>query len=80
MALEYAYTLTEAQTELTAWKECEHALATGQAKAYRIGSREFTAIDLPEIRKQIIKFSNIVKVLSGNARSTRVVRVVPRDL
>ena len=80
MALEHAYTLTEAKAELELWKECMHDLASGQAKAYRVGSREFTALDIPEIRKQITILSNAVKVLSGNARRSRVVRVVPRDL
>ncbi len=80
MALEYAYTLAEAQAELSSWKQCMSALATGQTKAYRIGTREYTSFDLPEVRKQITILSNAVKVLSGNARSSRVVRVVPRDL
>ncbi|MCE5342218.1 MAG: DUF6148 family protein [Eubacteriales bacterium] len=80
MALEYAYTLAEAQEELAAWKKCAHDLATGQAQNYRIGNREFTAIDLPEVRRQIQILSNAVQVLSGKARSTSVVRVVPRDL
>ncbi|NLV58696.1 MAG: hypothetical protein GXY67_07980 [Clostridiales bacterium] len=80
MALEYAYTLQEAQEQLALWKDCLTALATGQAKSYRIGSREFTAFDIPAVNKQIMILSNAVKVLSGNARKSRVVRVVPRDL
>ena len=39
MAITTAYTLTEAQEMLDAWKACEKALASGQAKEYRVGSR-----------------------------------------
>ena len=37
MAYTGAYTLEEAREYLTLWKDCERALATGQAKAYRVG-------------------------------------------
>lgn len=74
-----AYTLAEAQEELARWKECERQLATGQAKQYKIGTREFHSIDLPYIVKQINRFSNIVARLQGTARSIRVQRVVFRD-
>lgn len=39
MAATSAYTLTEAREQLQLWKECEKALASGQAKAYRIGTQ-----------------------------------------
>lgn len=80
MAATSAYTLTEAREQLQLWKECEKALAGGQAKAYRIGSREYTAFDLNEIAKRIEYFANVVEALSGTVRTSRVVRVVPRDL
>ena len=80
MAITTAYTLAEARENLNLWKECERALASGQAKAYRVGSREFTAFDLSEVTKRIEHFSNVVEALSGSARTTRVTRVVPRDL
>ena len=81
MSVQYAYTLTEAKEMLTRWKDCEMQLASGQAKHYRIGSREFTSVDLPEIAKRITYFSNVVDALTnGTARKARVVRVVPRDL
>lgn len=80
MAVTYAYTLTEAREMLTLWKECERALASGQAKAYKVGTREFTALDLDEIAARINYFGNVVEALSGNVRTKRVVRVVPRDL
>ncbi len=80
MALTSVYTLAEAKEQLALWKACYKALAEGQAKAYRVGSREFTAFDLPEVLKQIEAMSNVVESLSGTVRTSRVVRVVPRDL
>ena len=80
MAITSAYTLPEAREILELWKECYRALAEGQAKSYRVGTREFTAFDLPEVAKQIEILSNVVESLSGQVRTTRVVRVVPRDL
>lgn len=80
MAITTAYSLKEAQEMLSLWKECEFTLASGQAKEYRIGTREFTAVDLPDIAARINYFGNVVEALSGKARTTRVTRVVPRDL
>lgn len=80
MAITTAYTLAEAREMLTLWKECEKALASGQAKEYRVGTREFTAVDLPDIAARINYFGNVVEALSGSVRTKRVLRVVPRDL
>lgn len=74
------YTLAEAKEMLEMWKACEQALASGQAERYRIGSREYEAIDLDKIAARINYFSNLVEALSGNVRTRRVVRIVPRDL
>ncbi len=74
-----AYTLSEARDMLALWKDCYKALAGGQAKYYRIGTREFQSIDLPEIERQIMRFQEVVDELSGAGR-TRVRRVVFRDL
>lgn len=75
-----AYTLAEARDMLEKWKECERELASGQSKRYRIGSREFEAVDLPEVASRITYFANLVEALSGKVRTKRVVCVVPRDL
>ena len=80
MAVTTAYTLEEAKEMLEMWKACEKALASGQAKRYRVGTREFEAIDLPEIAARITYFANVVESLSGTVRTKRVTRVVPRDL
>jgi len=80
MAIQTEYTITEAREMLQLWKDCERALASGQAKEYRIGTREFTAIDLPEIAQRINYFGNVIEALSGSARTVRVARIVPRDL
>ncbi|MBQ8708508.1 MAG: hypothetical protein IJ523_10515 [Succinivibrionaceae bacterium] len=73
------FTLIEAQTQLALWKTCAQELASGQAKRYRIGTREFEALDLDEIYRMIRYFAGIVDKLNGSARSTRVQVVVPRD-
>lgn len=80
MSVQYQYTLVEARENLALCKEALKALISGQAKAYRIGSREFTALDIDELRKLIEYFGNIVEALSGAVKTNRVVRVVPRDL
>lgn len=80
MAITTAYSITEAREMLALWKDCEKALASGQAKAYRVGTREFEAVDLPEIAERIRYFSNVIESLSGTKRTSRVTRVVPRDL
>lgn len=80
MAITTSYTITEAREMLALYKEAERELVTGQVKSYRIGSRELTLLDLNDIIKQIERFSNMIDALSGNARTSRVTRVVPRDL
>lgn len=80
MAAITGYTLDEAKEMLDQWKACEKALASGQAQSYRVGTREWTSIDLKEISERIVYFSNLVEALSGNVRTRRVTRVVPRDL
>ena len=80
MGAKSAYTLPEAQNMLKLWKECEVALASGQATSYKVGSRECTLIDMQDIRSAIEYFSNLVEALSGKARTKRVARVVFRDL
>ena len=80
MSVTYAYTLTEARNMLSLCKEALTELLTGQAKSYRIGTREYTALDIDDLIKQITFFSNIVEALSGNVRTKNVARVIPRDL
>nr|DAU77513.1 MAG TPA: hypothetical protein [Caudoviricetes sp.] len=80
MAAINAYTLDEAQEMLNLCKQALKELINGQAKSYRVGTREFTALDLDDLKAEIIYFSNIVEALSGSVRTKRVARVVPRDL
>lgn len=80
MAAITAYTLTEAREMLELCKQALKELVSGQAKSYRIGTREFTALDADELMDQIVYFSNLVEALSGAVRTKRVARVVPRDL
>ncbi len=80
MAITSGYTLEEAREMLAAWKAAEKALASGQAKRYRIGTREFESVDLPDIAARIKYFSDLVEAYSGEVRTKRVARVIPRDL
>lgn len=80
MAATTAYTLEEARGMLTLCKTALQELLSGQAKSYKIGTREFTALDADDLMKQIVYFSNLVDALSGNVRTRRVARIVPRDL
>lgn len=74
------YTLEEAKEMLKIWKDCELALASGQAKEYQIGTRSFTSVDLPDIVARVNYFANKIEQLSGKSRTSRVTRIVPRDL
>lgn len=80
MAVIHAYTLAEAQEMLQLCKTALQELISGQAKSYRVGTREFTSLDIDDLWKEIEKFSNLVEALKGETRTKRVARVVPRDL
>ena len=80
MAALNAYTLEEAQEMLTLCKTALKELISGQAQSYRIGTREFTALDQDELMDDIVYFSNLVEALTGSVRTKRVARVIPRDL
>lgn len=80
MSIINAYTLTEARTMLELCKTALQELISGQAKSYRVGTREYTALDIDDLWREIEKFSNLVEALSGSTRTKRVARVIPRDL
>ena len=48
-----AYTREEAVQMLALWKNAEKVLAQGTAKSYKIGTREYHAVDLPDIAARI---------------------------
>lgn len=76
-----AYTLAQARKMLELCQEAHRELLSGGgAKSYRIGTREFTAFDLKELREEERYWANMVEALSGAVRTSRVTRVVPRDL
>ena len=80
MAFISAYSLSEARSLLALYKVAEIALVDGQAKSYKIGTREFTALDLPVILQRIRELAKTIEGLEGNMRTKRAVMVVPRDL
>lgn len=80
MAATTAYDLVEARAMLTLCKTALNELVSGQAKSYRVGTREFTALDIDELLRLIRYYSDLVETMSGKARGAKVTRVVPRDL
>ena len=74
-----AFSMEELKALLTVWKDCYKALATGQASYYRIGTREFQAIDLDKIKAQIKEIQDAIDEKAGS-KKPRVHRVVYRDL
>lgn len=74
------YTLTEARSLLALYKEAEIALVDGQAKSYKIGTREFTSLDVAWLQQRIRELAKTIEGLEGNVRTKRAVMVVPRDL
>ena len=76
-----AYTLEEAMQNLQIWKECEREIAKGQAHSYKIGTREFTSLNIKEVHGMVVYFKNeIDKMMGRNGSNTSVRRVLPRDL
>lgn len=80
MAITDVWTLTEAINMVNEIKTAIRSIVNGTSKSYRIGTREYTALDIDELRKMLDYFGNVVEALSGRARTKRVTRVVPRDL
>ena len=74
-----AYTYEEAKLYLSQYKEALTAVVDGQAKSYRIGSREVTLIDPDYIEAMIDKFAAIVEKYETNTKPARSVAVVFRD-
>ena len=80
MSITVAYTLEEAQQCLVDAKQALQDTLAGQAKRYKIGTREYEALSLDALKRMIEYYANIVESLSGGTRTNRVARVVPRDL
>ena len=74
-----AYTYEEAKLYLSQYKEALTAVVDGQAKSYKIGSREVTLIDPDYIEAMIDKFAAIVEKYETNTKPARSVAVVFRD-
>lgn len=80
MSAKTAYELTEAKSMLALCKTAMNELVSGQAKSYKIGTREFTTFDIDELLRLIRYYSDLVDSLQGTSRSNSVARVVFRDL
>ena len=70
----------EVCTYLTEYKAALTALVSGQVKAYKIGTREVTMMDLDEIKKMIDYFAGIKEKYENSSRPPRSVAVVFRDV
>lgn len=80
MSVAIAYTMEEARQCLADAKQALQDTLAGQAKRYRIGTREYESLSLEDLRRMIEYYANIVESLSGSVRTKRVARIVPRDL
>lgn len=80
MGITTVWTLEEAQDMVKEIKEAIKSIVNGSAKSYKIGTREYTSLDLKELQSMLDYYGNVVESLSRNTRKRRVVRVVPRDL
>lgn len=80
MAIDTVWTMEEAQEMVAQIKEAIKSIVGGTAKEYKIGTRSYTALDLPELNSMLTYFGNVVESLSGKGRKSRVVRAVIRDL
>lgn len=75
-----AVSLAEAQELLSVWREAYRAIAIG-GQAYKMGTRQLTRANLPEVKDQFDYWRNEVERLTaGTRRGPRVKRVVMRDL
>lgn len=74
----FSITREYAQEQLELWYKALTRLSNG-VKSYRLGSRELTNLDLPEVLRMVDFWEGKVKALTRGRRS-RTVRVVPRDL
>ena len=74
-----AYTYEEAKLYLAQYKQALTDVIEGQARSYKIGSREVTLIDPQYIEAMIDKFASIVEKYETNSRPPRSVAVVFRD-
>ena len=69
----------EKKSLLTSYKDAEKHLIEGEAKAYKIGTREFTALDLGWITRRIRELENEIDVYLGNRKKARGWQIAFRD-
>lgn len=74
-----AYSYEETKMYLEKYKEALLALVEGQAKSYKIGSREVTLLDVDELEAMINRFAQIKEKYETGTRPPRSVAVVFRD-
>lgn len=81
MAILDGYTLERARDLQSKVQDAIDSIVTGTAKSYKIGTREYTSLNLDELWKMLKDCNDtIVALTTVPKRNRRVVRVVPRDL
>lgn len=81
MAILRGYTLEEAQALQAKVKAAIDAIVNGTASSYKIGTREYTSLDLSDLWKMLNDCNDTIVALTTVPKRNRgVVRVVPRDL
>lgn len=81
MSILAGYTLEETQALQAEVKNAINAIINGTAQSYKVGTREYTALNLKDLWKLLNDCNDtIVSLTTATKRNKRVVRVVPRDL
>lgn len=81
MAILAGYTLEEAKALQREVKNAVDSIVNGTAAAYKIGTREYTALNLKDLWKLLNDCNDtIAALMNAPKRNKGVVRVVPRDL
>lgn len=79
MAIRSASEYEEKVSLLSSYKDAEKHLIEGEAQSYRIGTREFNALDLGWITRRIRELEGEIDVYLGNKKKARGWQVAFRD-
>lgn len=77
--MSHSWGIEEARSMLKTWLDAEKAVAVS-GQSYRIGTRQLTRANLPDIVERIKFWRNeLAKLEDGKGSGARVFRGVPRD-
>ncbi len=72
--------MQEAQELRTKTIDAIMSITDGTAKSYKVGSREYVALSLDDLKKLLKDADDTITYLMNPKKFNGVVRVVPRDL